>query len=100
LAPAGSDVPRYDGQASRQAADGSKGKSRKKVARVPVNAADDVDLVNEQQGAVSAPATETVSPQDLATLDRENRSLKKMWANHLDAQNRQIRKMLERFEEV
>jgi hypothetical protein len=52
---------------------------------------------NEAQSAQSKTARDPISFDEVAALDAENKRLKGLLAEHLHAQNLQLKKMLERF---
>lgn len=70
----------------------SKKAPRKRVARVlPAPAP------NVKGGPAASAVTIATAPDDLATLDAENKRLRHLLANKLRAQNAELKKMLERF---
>lgn len=74
----------------------AKGTPRK---RAPTNAIAPIVMVtNDDRGAPSTGALNSVSFDEVAALDAENKRLKTLLAEQLHAQNLRLRKMLERFD--
>jgi hypothetical protein len=64
--------------------------SADEIARIAVD-------TNEAQSAQSKTARDPISFDEVAALDAENKRLRRLLAEHLHAQNLQLKKMLDRF---
>lgn len=76
----------------------SKGTSRKRTKRAPApTATPDAMIAHEGQDAQSRTGGDSISFEGLATLEAENRRLKRQLAERLHQENLQLKMMLERF---